>query len=74
MNKYGDLEKENFLKALEANAGKDKTVLIYHETENMYSVTFNASQRTYQVNDNGNAKYVGEASDAIMIITDLSRL
>ena len=35
MNKYGDLEEENFQNALEASAGKNKTVLKYYKTENM---------------------------------------
>ena len=72
MNKYGDLEESLFVTALDSNTGKGKTIVKYYKKQNMFSVTFRNSSRTYQVFTNGNAKYIGKLGDAIFISADPS--
>lgn len=66
-NKYGDVTREELIKALKNNAGENQTEVEYYEKGSLYFVTFNKSKRVYVATTVGYAKYIGKPENAVVL-------
>ena len=67
-DKYGDVSKKDLEESLLYNVGKDKTTVDYYTKGELYFVTFNDSQRMYEVTTGAYVKYIGKRENAGVIV------